>query len=79
MYSRQVESVKRMSMGTSICPRTRAKHGLSHRRSTLRLRMVPSVAVERQLSKVMGMFGCVFVTSAACSFVMPQPQPGTRP
>lgn len=43
-----------MSMGTSILQRTRAKQGRSHRRSTERLRMVPSVVVERQLSNVMG-------------------------
>lgn len=44
-------------MGTSTVQRTRAKQGRSHSRSTLRLRMVPSVVVERQLSKVMGATG----------------------
>ena len=41
-------------MGTSMVARTRAKQGRSHRRSTVRLRMMPSVVVLRQLSKVMG-------------------------
>ena len=54
MYSTQRLSTNRMSMGTSILQRTRAKQGRSHRRSTDRLRMVPSVVVERQLSNVMG-------------------------
>ena len=54
MYSTQRLSTNRMSMGTSILQRTRAKQGRSHRRSTERLRMVPSVVVERQLSNVMG-------------------------
>ena len=76
MYSRQFASVKRMSMGTSTWPRTRAKQGRSHRRSTERLRMVPSVVVERQLSKVMGIVGWLQF-SLHCS---PPPQfEGTRP
>lgn len=75
MYSRQFASVNRMSIGTSILQRTRAKQGRSHRRSIVRSRMVPSVDVERQLSNAMGMTGCVF---SFVSFV-PHPHEGTRP
>ena len=64
-------------MGTSIWQRTRPKHGLSHRRSTDRLRITPSVEVERQLSKVIGIVGWVFAFSC-CSPHDPLQQ-GTRP
>ena len=70
--STQRLSTNRMSMGTSMVARTRAKQGRSQRRSTVRLRMVPSVVVERQLSKVMGGTGAE--VGVAVSVVSEHPQ-----
>ena len=62
-------------MGTSILQRTRAKQGRSHRRSTVRLRIVPCVLVERHDSKVMGGTGAdVGATVSVVSDPHPQLQ-----
>ena len=72
MYSTQRLSTNRMSIGMSIVARTRAKQGRSHRRSTVRLRMLPSVVVLRQLSKVIGGTGADVGGMVSCVSWQPQ-------
>ena len=72
MYSTQRLSTNRMSIGMSIVARTRAKQGRSHRRSTVRLRMLPSVVVLRQLSKVIGGTGADVGGMVPCVSWQPQ-------
>ncbi len=79
MYSTQRLSTNRMSIGTSILQRTRAKQGRSHRRSTVRSRMVPSVVVERQLSKVMGGTGADVGATVSVLSLLLQPQLHPQP
>ncbi len=73
MYSTQRLSVNRMSMGICRLPRTRAKQGRSHRRSTDRLLMSTSMLLERQDSNVIGGTGVEVGGASSVSALQPQP------